>query len=94
MEESESGVDYFDVGTKYRTYSAELEMMTEEEAYSRMLEIQRQLGARGEILVIPDPGDSTNGFRRNMLARLSRISPIMHTNYNMFSIQLEFKELL
>ena len=94
VEESQGGVEYFDSQAKYRTFRVNLDWLSETEAYSRMLEIQRMLGVRGELLVIPDSSDSTNGFRRTLVGRLTRVNPISHPNYGTYRVSMDIKELL
>lgn len=88
------GTEYFDAKARYRTTKLSLDWLTADEAYVRMMEIQRMLGVRGELLVIPDSADTTNGIRRTMVGRLTRISPIEHNLYNNYRTTLEIKELL
>lgn len=94
VEESEGGTEFFDVRAKFRTLNLDLDFVSENEAYARILEIQRQLGTRGELLVIPDPDDTNNGFRRNMLGRLVKIEPIVNTFTQYYKVSIEIKEIL
>lgn len=94
VEASQGGVEYFDAQAKYRTIKVNLDWLSETEAYARMLEIQRMLGVSGELLVIPDSADTANGFRRTIIGRLTRISPISHPQHNIYRISLEVKEIL
>lgn len=93
-EEAQGGTEFFDASGKHRVMNLALNWLDESEAYSSLLEIQRMLGISGELLVVPDSGDSTNGFRRNMVGRLVKISPIEAYMYQKYRSTLEIKELV
>ena len=93
-EESQGGAEFFDSNAKYRRITLSLDWLTADEAYAGMLDLQRMLGISGELLVVPDSADSTNGFRRNMVGRLVKINPIDEHAYAAYRLNLEIKELL
>lgn len=88
------GVEYFTEQARYRVTRLSLDWLSAEEAYSRMLEIQRVLGVTGELLVIPDSDDTANTIRRTLIGRLLRISPINHAMIGIYRTTLEIRELL
>lgn len=94
IEESLGGTEYFDTRKKSRITKLSLDWMNSDEAYSRLLEMQRMLGTSGELLIVPDPADSVNQVRRSYLGRLQRLGPLEHPQYNTYRTTLEVKELI
>lgn len=93
-EESLGGVEYFDDQAKYRVVRLSLDWLSMDETYARVIEMQRMLGSKGELLVIPDADDATHGFRRTLVGRLLRINPARHSRHDTYQATVEIKELL
>lgn len=92
--ESLGGTEYFDSRAMYRVTSLTLNWLTSDEAYARLLEMQRLLGVTGELLLVPDSDDVTNMPRRAYLGRLLDLSPLDHPHLNKYRTSLKIKELL
>jgi hypothetical protein len=54
-----------------RVFRFVLHELSDQEAFGRVLDLARQLGSEGEVLVIPDIDDFANAHRRNILGRIS-----------------------
>jgi len=93
-EESQGGAEFFDTGSRRRSTAFTLDWLSEEEAYAGMLDMQRLVGVSGEVLCVPDRGDVTNGFRRNMLGRLAKVDPIVEHTYGHHRVNIEIREIL
>lgn len=92
-EESIGGEEYHDQRKIFRVFRFSLDNLTESEAHSKVLDLQRLEGTTGQILCIPNSSDSANGFRRNFLGRLRTISPMVYANYTQRTTQFEIKEV-
>jgi len=88
------GTEYADLRYRYRTFRFNFDWLSESEAYSNALELQRLVGSSGESVVVPDSADATYGFQRNIYGRLLSMSPIAITPANRFKVELHVKELL
>jgi len=76
IETALSGSEFFDVREPVRVFRFSLEMMRNDEAYGKFLEIVRRAGVHGEIFVIPDPDDAFQGLRRNFMGRNRQLNPL------------------
>lgn len=94
VEESLGGVEFFDAQSKYRSVRLSLDWLSMDEAYARVMEMQRMLGSKGELLVIPDADDTTHGFRRTLVGRLLRLNPVRHPRNDTYQVAMDIKELL
>lgn len=92
--ESLGGTEFFDQRAKYRVQRLALNWLSENEAYSRMLEMQRQLGQTGELLVIPDPSDLANMPQRAFLGRVQRLVPVERGTPGVYRSVVDIKEIL
>ena len=92
-EESIGGDEYHDQRNKFRVFRFSLDNLTDAEAHSKVLDLQRIEGTTGQVLCIPNPGDLANGFRRNFLGRLRTISPMVYASYTQRTTQYEIKEV-
>jgi len=93
IESSLGGEEYFDIRKKYRVHKITLQYLNDDEGYARFTDMQRLAGVSGEILLVPDSTDSTNGFRRNFLGRMRSLSPLVDSNLSYKSADLEIKEV-
>lgn len=94
VDESLGGTEYFDTRKKTRLTRFNLDWMTSEEAYARLLEMTRLLGVSGELLLSPDSDDTTNQIRRAYIGRLNSMGALTHPRFGQYSTQIEIKELL
>jgi len=76
IETALNGAEFFDVREPVRIFRFSLEMMRDDEAYGRFLEIVRRAGVHGEIFVVPDPEDAFQGLRRNFMGRNRQLNPL------------------
>lgn len=93
IESSLGGEEYFDIRKTYRVHRLQLKYLSNDEGYARFLDMQRLAGVSGEILLVPDSSDSTNGFRRNFLCRMKSLSPLIDDNLAYKSAEIEVKEV-
>lgn len=76
VQESIGGVEYFDKKPLRRQYQFAIEHLTDDEAYNRVMELERLSDISEEVLLIPDSNDVLFGQKRNFLGRLSQLSPL------------------
>lgn len=90
-----SGAEYFDVRSKYRVMTFQLDYISDSEAYSYALELQRLAGISGEVLVMPDGGtDAGTQPLRSFVGRIRQPGPVVQTKPSVYSVSFEVKELL
>lgn len=95
VDTSLSGAEYFDIRSKYRVMNFTLPYITDTEAYSYALDLQRLAGVSGEILVMPDGGVSLSTQpQRSFVGRLRQVGTIKQPNPTAYSVDFEIKELL
>lgn len=92
--ETLGGTEYFDERAKYRSQRLVLDWLTEAEALTSQLDMQRLLGVTRELLVVPNPADLANQPRTAFLARVQRLAPIERNIPGVFRTVIEVKELL
>ena len=89
-----SGAEYFDVRGKYRIHRFELGFLSGAEVHQQILEMQRIAGTSAEVLVVPDPADTSTLVQRSFVGRLKSISPVAQPSPLTYSTSIEIKELL
>lgn len=89
-----SGAEYFDMRSKYRVMNFTMQYITDTEAYSYALELQRLAGVSGEVLVIPDPDTASTQPMRSFVGRLRQIGAVTQPQPTAYSVNFEVKELL
>jgi hypothetical protein len=94
LEESIGGEMFFEKRAIKREMTFSFGNLTENEVYNGVLDIQRQLGITGEILVIPDADDTALGFKKNFLGHFKSTSPIPRRAHNLFSAPITIEEIL
>lgn len=94
VDEARSGAEYFDTRSAYRVWRGSLDWMSESEAMTNALEMQRRMDVSGEVLFVFDPGDTRNWIRSSFLGRLRRLTPIEHPYLDTHRMAVEIKELL
>lgn len=94
VDTSLSGAEYFDMRSKYRVFTFQLEYISDTEAYGYALELQRLAGISGEVLVIPDTDLGGQQPLRSFVGRLRQIGPVAQTRPSAYTVNFEIKELL
>jgi hypothetical protein len=94
IEASLSGEEFFDVRRRRRTHSFELGFLSQVEAYDRVLDLQRNQGVVGEVLIIPDITDTANQAKVSFLGRLKNLSAVQINNPELFTCNLEIQEVI
>jgi hypothetical protein len=92
VETSLSGAEYFDERPRARVFRFTLAGMSDAEAYSGAMEMQRVAGISGDVLVVPDIDDETYGPMRNFIGRMRRLGPVTHSNIARHTTTFELKE--
>jgi hypothetical protein len=87
-----AGAEYFDVKPGRRVKRFSLDWLTPDEARAHVLEMQRQLGVHGELLVMHNPDDKINMLRESFLARMRTISPLTQPYFAAFTNSFELQE--
>lgn len=67
--------------------------ITEDEAM-RVLDLQALAGIHGEVMFRFDPDKPEYWFRRSLMGRLARLSPIVHRHYNNFEVAFQIEDTL
>ncbi len=88
------GTEFYGARSRRRSMKARLEWLSESEAYTKALDLQRIVGATGELIVIPDSADTTYGYQRNLYARLAELSPVSVLLPSRYGVDLDLRELL
>lgn len=95
VETSLSGAEYFDIRSKFRVMNFDLEYISDTEAYSYALDLQRLAGISGEVLVMPDGGEDLGQQPlRSFVGRLRQIGAVAQPKPTAYSVKFEVKELL
>lgn len=90
-----SGAEYFDMRSKARTWNLQLSYISETEAYSYVLDMQRVAGVSGEILVMPDGGANVGQKPlRSYVGRMTTLGTINEDKPTAFVTTFQIKELL
>lgn len=92
--ETDSGAEYVVERPNPRVLRGTLEALSQEEAFGQVLELQRQLGTTGELLVMLLPADRANQPRHHFLARFRSLAPAAAVGWRRWSAPVEIKELL
>lgn len=94
FETSLAGEEFFEVRRKRRKFTFVLGNVDLEEGYQRALEVDRMLGTTGEVLVMGDPSDTTNGARRNFIGRMSSLQGLARQSHGNMTKSYEIAEIL
>lgn len=92
--EADDGAEYHTERRGPRVAQFRLEAQTQSDAMFNVLEMQRQLGATGELLFMWDSTDTTYQPLRTFMGRLRTLSPLTAINSNLWSCGIEVKERL
>lgn len=93
VETALGGAEFFDPRESLRVMRFQLAFMSEEEGFSKALELTRRAGIHREVFVIADPGDKLYGAQRNFLGRLRTLNPLEQAMFGLTSMSFEIKEL-
>ena len=94
VSEADSGAEYAYARPGYRVFKCATDWLTETEAMTKVLEMQRTLGTTGELYVMFDPADTTYLPNRSFLARMRALGALETPLYGVWRTGWEFKELL
>lgn len=93
-ETSLTGEEFFDQRQHYRVHKFDLDFLTKIEAYSNMLDMQRNIGTTNEIFVSIDPDDTSNAPRLSFMGRMQTVQPVVNTNWNIYKNSFEIREIV
>lgn len=94
IETSLTGEEFFDQKQRYRVHTLSLDFLSRTEAYTNILDMQRNIGTTGEILISLDPDDTSNVPRHSFMGRLQSISPVLEASFEVFTNQMEIREII
>lgn len=88
------GAEYFDVRGRFRVHRFSLPVLSQDERYTYVHELQRLVGTTGEVLVVPNPADPSTLIQRSFVGRLRSLDAPAQPHFQTFSANFEIKELL
>ena len=92
---SRGGQTFIDEVERYRRIRFELVNIPQAEIFDNVFNnLDRLRGTSQDILVIPQPGDSTTWLTQNIYGRVTRTSPLTNTALNFYSKFIEVEELI
>jgi hypothetical protein len=94
IETALAGSEYFDVRPVRRTAALRFEALTDAEAWTQMLDMQRLRGITGEVLFLWDPDDPAYTLQRSFLGRQEQLNPIEAARYGANALALKLRELI
>lgn len=94
MAESLGGTRYYLPRSNGRLQSFSLDYLTAAEAFTSVLEMQRELGADGELLVVADSDDPVAIQTRSYVARLDAMGDVRILGPAQHSAQITLREVL
>lgn len=94
VEEARSGAEYFDVQKGFRVARFKFDHLDKQEAFGRLMDIQKLVDIHGEVLYLWDPEDGEYLSRTSFLGRLRQLDAIEQPYYDKYSSTFEIKELL
>ncbi len=94
MESCIGGNEVFEKRPGERDFTFDFDDLPENEAYSNIYEMQRLLDVAGQLVFVYDPDDTTNLYRRTILARLSSLQPIKHPQFQRATNAFEIHEVI
>ncbi|POP53058.1 hypothetical protein C0068_08175 [Zhongshania marina] len=93
-DEALDSTEYFDAKPQKREVTMAFDWLSEQEAFSRMFRLRRDLGVSGEVLFFHRINVDSTYPQRTMLARPSQIDPVAHPDAARHSHALSLKEIL
>lgn len=94
VEESINGENFYSKRSVKRQMDFTFAKLTKNEVYNGILDIQRQSGVTGEILVIPNTDDTAYGFKRNFLGKFKTLNGVGRKTTDVFTNTLSIEEIL
>ena len=94
VQQSLGGVDHYDARTPRRLFQFALDWLTEAEAHSQALALQRLCDITGEVLLVRDPDDVTYNQQRHFLGRLQQLGPIKNPYLTVHQAGFEILEII
>tara|TARA_R110002153_G_scaffold1650_1_gene8480 strand:+ start:209 stop:1057 length:849 start_codon:yes stop_codon:yes gene_type:complete len=92
---SRGGQTFIDEVERYRRIRFELVNIPQAEIFDNVFNnLDRLRGTSQDILVIPQPNDSTTWLTQNIYGRVTRTSPLTNTALNFYSKFIEVEELI
>lgn len=92
--ETDSGAEYHVTRPNPRVLSGTLEAVTDPEALDQVLEMQRQLGTTGELLVMLRPSHRARQPVFTWLGRQHTLQPVVPSGYRRWSVPIDIRESL
>ena len=86
--------EYADPKTPRRTVTCNLDWLSEEEAFARVMAMQRRQGLHGEILYAESPKPSQSAFATTFLCRQTQVDALANPYHATFTNTLSFREIL
>ena len=88
-----SGTEFFREKIAFRRFSGSIEMLDKDPAFGRVHELLRRAKKTREIMVIPEPDDSTHINRRSFLARMTDLSTLERQAPDFSNASFNLKEI-
>ena len=86
--------EFFNVGPRRRTFSADLDNLEAEEAFNELSRMRRILGVSGEVLVTDQIIDTPQSHQKTMLARFTELDPVRHPYALNWRSSINLREIL
>lgn len=88
---SRGGQTYVDSNRTYRYFAVTFDYLTKEEAEEALLEMDRIIGLRGDVLAVLDPDDTNSPGRSSIWGQLQELSAVVNPQFEVYqkSIQIE-----
>lgn len=93
VERSVDGVETFDRKLPFRVLGFTVSTIDQDEALANALELQRDAGSDKQIFFIFNPDDTLHMSRRAFTARMSRVDPLIYSNYSRMDFAGELREI-
>lgn len=94
VDRSTFGHLFAEKGKARRLLTMDFEFQTEDEMYTNLFEIQRSKGLGGDVLAIRDPQDTKFIQAQTVYGLMSLLSPIIHTDFQIFSSKFTVEEMI
>ncbi len=88
------GSKYFSPKSSTRRMKFSLNFLTKAEAYQKAFEMQRALGADGELLVALDTDDQSTFQQLSFVARLASMGELKIASFGQYSIEVDVEEVI
>lgn len=94
VEESDSGVEFFRQGVRRRVARLGLDWLSQNEALTNALGLQRKAGVSGEVFLLWQPDDVVHRMRHSFLGRLRNLSAIEFASVAQSRAAFEIREIV